>query len=399
MPLKFEFQLALSFFIRNFKFGKFPFFMVALAAALVIVIISVAEGLDNELINKLIGVTSHIELTTADGLGFSNYDKFIREIMTKYGDKFAGVAPRFISDTILSKDEFTAGIRLIGIDPIYERDVSLFLPKKLDTAENAVSKNREKDFFAVGKVLFERFKMKKGEKVKITTLRHENFFEVTSTFEIGIYDYDISFAFCDIKKLQTLLGYEGVATSILIRLNDIKDTDGFADILKRDIANKEIIVKTWKDINKSLFATIKIERAVLYLIILLTVLIANISIAFIVIMNIYRRSKSVAIMSALGTPENKIARVFFIEGFIMGIAGLITGGILGIALVNFIDRSGIGVPSEISIYYSITKIPACLNYNNILTIGVIEFIVLIAACYFSTRKIFTSSIIDNLKNL
>ncbi|HNY11850.1 MAG TPA: FtsX-like permease family protein [Candidatus Wallbacteria bacterium] len=385
-----ELNLSLLFFKRSLGIGKYPVLMIAFATSFIIVIISLAEGFDGELVAKLIGVSSHIELTTDDGYGFSDYDKFIGRMKKEKEREIKGISAHFTTDAILSKDGASTGVRMIGVDLENERSVSPFFPAVI---------NREKtNFLIVGSALFKKMGLKTGDEMKVTTLSRENIFEAAATFEIGIYDYDMSFVYCDIKTLQKILGFENIATSVLIRLENSSLADPFAEELNREFAGRNIVVRTWKDANKSLFTTIKIERAVLYFIIFLTIVLANIGIAFILALNVFRRAKSMAIMEALGTPSDKIARIFLYEGFFFGISGLLAGLACGIAACVLLGWLSPAVPKEITMYYNVTRLPIKLNYLNIFIISAIEIAVLFASATLSARSISRRELLETLRN-
>ncbi len=385
-----ELSLSLLFFKRSGSIGKYPVLMIAFATCFIIVIISLAEGFDGELVAKLIGVSSHIELTTDDGYGFSDYEKFIARMKKEKGSQIKGISPHFMTDAILSKDGSSTGVRIIGVDPESERSVSPFFP--------AMIKHETPNFLAVGSALFKKMNLKTGDEIKVTTLSRENVFEAAATFEIGIYDYDMSFVYCDIKTLQKVLGFENIATSVLIRLENSSLADPFAEDLNREFAGKNIVARTWKDANKSLFATIRIERAVLYFIIFLTIVLANIGIAFILALNVFRRARSMAIMEALGTPSEKIARVFLYEGLFFGISGLLIGLACGVAACSLLGWLSPAVPKEITMYYSVTRLPIKLNHMNVFIISAIEIAVLFASALLSARSISRGELLNTLRN-
>ena len=420
--INFELYLAWAFFKKSLSYGKYPLIMIAAAAAMVILIISVAEGLDDELLSKLIGAGSHIEITTSDGFGFSDYESFIDKIKKENSGLVAGITPRFTADAIISKDEYSTGIRLIGADFTSESSVSSFFPergtiysklltmaeKKPGRTEAAAAEKRKTaspgedrpdfPYLITGKVLYDKFKLAPGDHMKITTINSEARFEPLATFEIGIYDYDFSYCFCEIQTLQKLMGYEGVATSILVRLSDISRAEEFAAKLKNSIKDDTIVVKTYRQVNKSLFAAIKVERMVLFFIIFLALALANMAVAFVISQNVYRRAKTIAIMNALGAKINSVMSIFFYEGLICGVLGLaagVTGGILaGLA----IEWMNFRVPYEITLYYSVTTIPVKLNYINILIISSIELFVLLVSSMAAARKILNTDIIESLRN-
>jgi lipoprotein-releasing system permease protein len=369
-------------------------------------------------------VSSHVEITTSDGFGFSGYEGFIEKIKNGNPGLIAGITPRFTADSIISKDEYSTGIRLIGADFTSESMVSSFFPRH----EVIYSKSRaaaeikkpgpagalkgrtppgvaagegpaaELPVLLAGKALYDKFKMSPGDRLKVTTITSEAYFSPLATFEIGIYDYDLSYCFCEIKTLQKLSGYDGVATSILVKLNDIGRADEFAEKIKSTLNDASIIVRTYRQINKSLFATIKIERMVLFLIIFLCLALANMAVAFVISQNVYRRAKTIAIMNALGADTVSIMKIFFYEGLIYGAIGLAAGAAAGIGCGLLIDWISIGVPREVTLYYSVTSVPVKLNYINILIISSIELFVLLMSSVMAARKIFKADIIESLRN-
>lgn len=422
LKINFELYLAWAFFKKSLSYGKYPVIMIAAAAAMVILIISVAEGLDDELVTKLVGAGSHIEITTSDGFGFSDYESFVEKIKKENAGLVAGVTPRFTADAIISKDEYSAGVRLVGADFTSESSVSSFFPRREDIYEKLLAvaeTGREKDsaaakrsrsaaapgekrpdfpYLITGKILYDKFRMSPGERVKVTTVNSEAHFEPLATFEIGIYDYDFSYCFCEIGTLQKLLGYEGVATSILVRLKDISRSEEFAEKLQNSIRDETIVVRTYRQVNKSLFAAIKVERMVLFFIIFLALALANMAVAFVISQNVYRRSRTISIMNALGAKMESVMSVFFYEGLICGLIGLAAGVAAGVCGGVALDWFNIGVPREITLYYSVTTIPVKLNYANILIISAIELFVLLASSMAAARKILRTDIIESLRN-
>lgn len=432
MPGRFEFWLASRFASRSAGLGVYPFLMIAFATTFIIVIISVAEGFDGELVSKMIGVSSHVEVASSDGFGFSEYDRFISDVRSKFGGRVAGIAPRFVTDAIISHGEFSSGIRLVGVDATRETAVSPFFPKdpfflarsplpagrrNVRSAEGmelgdfsgsgAAAGTREtgvlreasgNGFFLAGTVLSRKLSMKPGSIAKVTTLSKDVRFFLSGTFEIGVYDYDFSFAFCDLAALQKALSYEGVATSVMIRLRDETDAEDFADDLKSAFPKAKFSIRTWREANKSLFATIAIERTVLYIIIFLTVVLANIGIAFISALNVFRRAKSVAIMRALGTPQETVAGAFFYEGVIIGSLGLAAGVAAGVALAAFIGYLAIGVPAEVAIYYSVSTVPVKISPFPVFAVAVIEAVVLLLTCLISAKSLNEVEVLETLRN-
>jgi len=431
MPAKFEYWLAARFAKKSAGMGVYPFLMIAFATTFIIVIISVAEGFDGELISKMIGVSSHIEISSSEGFGFSDYEKFIADARAKFGARIAGIAPRFIADAIISNNDLASGIRLVGVDSTREASVSPFFPKDVFfLAKSPAAPGAKKDrgpekfelgdfdvaraagtrevmaareasgngFFLAGTVLASKLSILPGSIVKITTLSKDVRFFLSGTFEVGVYDYDFSFAFCDLASLQKALDYEGVATSVMVRLNDESDADDFAADLKAAFPNAKFSVKTWQEANKSLFATISIERTVLYIIIFLTAVLANIGIAFISALNIFRRAKSIAIMRALGTPAETISCAFFYEGAMIGMAGLAAGAIAGISLALFLGYLEVGVPAEVAVYYSVKTVPVRLNFVSITLVAAIEAAVLLLTCLASVKSLNDEEVLDTLRN-
>jgi lipoprotein-releasing system permease protein len=361
--------LSFKYISRGSLLAALPIVTVMLAVAFLVVIFSVANGLDSNLITKTISMTSHIRVSSADTIAFADYMEFRSSLMKFPLVKSA--SPRFVSEVLVSSSKLMAGSRLVGVVPSTENRKSVKLPDTIG----------EKGII-MGDGLFKKLSLKIGEEVSIKGNAREDKFKIEGTFSVGIYDYDSAYMFGNIEEVGKLGDLESTATEVVIEVADPEKAPEAARELEKTFGCR---AESWQEMNRDLLVTIRVERFAMLLISAAAIFIATLSIAFLSITNTFKRQRDIGILKALGTKNSTLIATFLLEGFILGLVGLMLGIGLSYVACDLIASWRIPLPVEASSYYSALTLPVIVDPSDI---AKISWLVLLFSILSSTPCLF-----------
>ena len=328
---------------------------IVIGVMTLIIVISVMDGFDHTLRDKIISINSHI-IVLKYGDNIKNYNKVISEIRNIQHIKDA--EPFIYKQAMLSNQGIVSGVVVRGIFPD-----SKILKKVLKKG-----KLKDKNSIVVGSELAKNLGIVVGEKINMISpfgrltpmgvIPKMKKFTVTGIFQSGMYDYDSSLAFVSIKEAQKFFNMSNKVTGIEIFVDDIYRV--------KDIANKIKIklkypywTRTWMEMNKNLFSAMKLERITMFIILTLIILVAAFNIASTLIMIILEKNRDIAILKSIGAKKRDIMDIFMIKGLIIGITGSVIGTFLGcIICFFFFFYHFIHLPKDV---YYITTLPVDMN--------------------------------------
>ena len=359
---------------------------VAVGVAALIIIISVMNGFDTDLKDKIIGTYSHIEVTSEYGIKPSA--DFTDQIM---GTKHVLAVSYFLNgQALVRKAEGVAGIIVKGISPRDEVRVNN-LGKYI---KKGTLYNLKDDGIVLGSELADKLDVdidgtvslvspaymneKKPRLSNIFTVAGKNF-KVTGIFTSGMYEYDSNLAYIDLSKAQELLATGDMATGLSIKVDDAFNVDSVKKVLRQKLGPL-YEVRTWFDLNRNLLEAIKLEKTVMFIILTLIIMVACFNIASALIMTVLEKTKDIGILKAIGASNSDIMAVFALQGGFIGLLGTALGAFLGfcscwcLATYKFIN-----LPRDI---YYLDKLPVKMEPADITIIIISSLVIsLIAAIY------------------
>ncbi len=355
---------------------------IAIGVLVLIVVIAVMTGFDKYLEGKMMGTNSHLILRFPNGQKepYKIIDKLRREPHILGASPFvAGQAFMKIGPQIISLD-------LRGIDPKLQPQVS-----SLREYIKQGSLELEGNDVVLGEELALRLGLRLGDKISLispVTLTKTDFL-IKGLFNSGMYLYDSTLIMTSIKGSQDFFKLPDLVTGIAIKVDDIYRVDAIKEDLywkNKDITPCEIL--TWVDSNKNFLNALKLEKIVMFIVVIMTTVVAAFGIVSTMIMSVMSRIKDIGILRSVGAKTRNILEIFIFQGLSIGVTGIILGLIGGIALslslnnvIDFISRL-IGrslIPKDI---YYFDRIPVNINVNDILLIvGCVLLISLAASIY------------------
>ena len=301
---------------------------VAVGVCALIVVIGVMTGFDNELRDKIIGANSHIIVEQEGGIVDSA--ALIKKIKTE--PHVVSASPFLDGQAFIRAKDTMQGVSIRGIVPGEEVKVS-----KLGSYIKSGSMAALKDGgMLIGTEMAQRFALKLGDTVSVLSPvdGSSKDFKVAGTFNSGYYEYDSGLAFVDLKDAQELFGEWGKAGGIGVRIDDEYLAPQIRVKLQKELGFP-FYVKTWIDLNRSLFSALKLEKLAMFWILALIVTVACFNIAATMIMVVMEKTKDIGILKAIGAANNSIRLIFTLQGFIVGAVGTALGVAGGLGLLSF----------------------------------------------------------------
>ena len=156
-------------------------------------------------------------------------------------------------------------------------------------------------------------------------------FRVAGHFYSGMYEFDSKLAYVSLRDAQKFLGMEGEVTGIEIRTTTPEAAIAVARRDRRAASGPSYEVRSWEELNRSLYAALKLEKLAMFIALSFIALVASFSIIANLIMMVTEKAREVAILKSMGARDGAILRIFFAEGLYIGVLGLVLGVAAGVA--------------------------------------------------------------------
>ncbi len=361
---------------------------VTVGVMALIVVIAVMAGFESDLKERILGVESHIVLMRHDG-SFSGYKEISKQINELHGVEAA--TPFIYSQIMLRSSTGVSGAVLRGIDPESAGSVIKILKNSiLQNLKQIQRKENSKTSvpgIILGKELARNLGVLKGDAVYLISSRGMispigylpamKRFEVVGLFESGMYEYDGSLAYIDLKDAQKMLNMKGSVTGIEVRVDDIYNARNIAKKIVSELGFP-YWARDWMRMNHNLFSALKLEKTVMFIILALIVLVAAFNIASTLIMMVMGKTKDIAILKAMGAMDSSIRKIFIYKGMIIGAVGTSLGVCLGFIICKLLEKyKFIQLPGDV---YYISTLPVRLEALDVFMIASAAMVI----CFLAT---------------
>ena len=219
-------------------------------------------------------------------------------------------------------------------------------------------------------------------------------FRVSGLLHTGYYEFDNTMAYCALGAAGDFFGAGAGANGVGVRLKDIKDAPAAAAALRRALGFA-YTVKTYADMNQTLFAALKLEKFVMSLVLALIILVATFNIASNLLMMSVEKLRDIGILRAMGAGPAFIRRVFFWEGNLIAVTGITLGVLLGVGISVFISvYPVVELPSDI---YYVTKVPVELKFWNIMATAAVSYVLCMLSAVYPALRASKVSPVDAIR--
>ncbi len=330
---------------------------VAAGVASLIVALAINNGFRQDLQERLLGSTAHVNLMRVESDGIRDWRPLLERLSHEPHVKAA--APGLYEQVLISRGARAKGALLKGVIPKYENKVSELLgmvkfgsADALSAPESApaAQTNEPPDSLAriaqlppitLGEDMANDLGASVGSVVLVTSPQGELTpfgivpkyvrFKVAGIFKSGFYDYDTSWAFIRLGDAQKLFGLGDVVSVIEFKVDNIYKADQIAGELEK-AAGPGFMATNWMEQNRALFRALRLERVVTFITIGLIVLVAALNILISLIMMVMEKTRDIAVLMSMGARRGQIRRVFISQGVLIGIVGTAIGLVLGYVL-------------------------------------------------------------------
>ncbi|AVQ81808.1 MULTISPECIES: lipoprotein-releasing ABC transporter permease subunit [Variovorax] len=369
---------------------------IALGVAALIIVLSVMNGFQKEVRDRMLGVVSHIEIFSRDGQALPQ----LEEIMAaaRKHPEVIGAAPFINTQALIARGEDMKGTVVRGIDPRLEPEVT-------DTNSIAARGTFDKlvpgEFgIVLGAELARSLFVQPGDKVTLVApggqvtpagvVPRLKQFTVVGTFDSGHYEYDSALAMVHEQDAAKVFRLEG-PTGIRLKLKDLNEAREVADQLAVSLPG-EFLIRDWTRQNKTWFAAVQVEKRMMFIILTLIVAVAAFNLVSTLVMTVTDKRADIAILRTLGSSPRSIMGIFVVQGAMVGVIGTVAGLLLGLGIaynidviVPFLERlfHASFLPKDI---YLISKMPSDPQQSDIVPIAIISLVLsFVATLYPSWR--------------
>lgn len=363
---------------------------IAVGVAALIIVLSVMNGFESDIREKIVGTTSHITVSSFDRQGLQPNDSLYDKIFSVEG--VVGASPVVQGKIAISSPYGSDGIVVRGVDPDRNKTVSDI--RKSMIVGSFEFGDQEKPGIVLGVSLADNLNVNVGDRVTVFSLNEADFDPLTSRpvanyyyveglFETGMYEYDGSLAYMALQEAQWLFGMGDQVSFIDVKTENIYRAASIAKKIDDNLGYL-YFASDWSRTHKNLFSWMTLEKWAMFLALSLIIAVAGFNIISNLIMIVLEKKKDIGILRALGAQRNSIRKIFIIKGLIVGIIGLLSGTTLGLFLCFLQNRySIISLPAEI---YFINKLPVKIDPIDLLGIILITFIITYIASLYPANR-------------
>ncbi|MDJ0911058.1 MAG: lipoprotein-releasing ABC transporter permease subunit [Woeseiaceae bacterium] len=367
---------------------------IALGVAALIVILSVMNGFEGELRDRLLSMTAHGYVTESDGRT-SDWRELSDEVLAEPG--IVAAAPLVTMEGMIQSGGSLEAVLINGIDPASERELSGdTINIRQGSLDSLTAGSRG---IILGNILAYRIRARIGDGVILLIPRPVGDgtmepvlerFVMHGVFEAGLQDHDARLALVNIQDAANIMGLGDDVGAVRFRADDVMAAPALSESLEARIEGVES--SNWTIENASYFRAIKLEKMMMSLILSLIIGVAAFNIVASLVMVVTDKTTDIAVLRTLGMGPKGVIRVFFVQGAMIGWIGVLIGVPLGIVLaiwapdiVAFFEGllGGEIMPGDV---YVVTRIPSELRWDQVWIIAGAAFVLTSLATLYPARR-------------
>lgn len=357
---------------------------VAVGVMALLVVLSVMSGFHEDLQKKILGVSTHVVVLDYSG-SMADYGRVMDDV--KEHPRVLSASPFVLGQVMISHQDRAQGVYLRGIEPALEaettdieRHMTVGSLLNLEDGEGLPG-------IVLGTELAGRLGIFPGDAVRVISptggtgplgmIPRQKKFVVVGLFEIGMFEYDSNLVLTDLEPARQFLGLgEDEVTGVELRVDDIYQAGKIGAQIREELGGR-FFTRDWIQMNRNLFAALKLEKLAMFVILALIVLVAAFNIVSTQIMNVIEKEREIAILKAMGASSRGIMSVFMLQGFLIGLFGTVIGITAGYGLNHLIDTFEIiKLPADV---YYLSHLPAKMKLVDFVAVSVSAILISFAA--------------------
>jgi lipoprotein-releasing system permease protein len=330
---------------------------VAVGVMALIVVLAVMSGFEDLLKHKIVGTNAHVVVLQLDSHRLKDYEHVLERV--RLAPHVVAVTPFVYSQVMLSSRANVTGVVIRGIDPAREPLVTDVvknirqgglerLGEEVARASNAEEETPSRPpGIVIGRELVKNLNTFLGDEITVVSpigtitpagmMPKYRRFEVVAIFDSGMFEYDTSLAFISLPTAQRFFNLGDAVTGLQVKVDDVDRAPQVAQALRRELG-LPYWTRDWTEMNRNLFAALRVEKVTMFVILALIVLVAAFNIVSTLIMMVMDKRRDIAILKAMGATKRAIMKIFVLQGLIIGTAGTVAGAIGGVVLASSLER-------------------------------------------------------------
>lgn len=369
---------------------------VALGVAALITVLSVMNGFEKELRERILGMTSHAIVTGAGGT-LTNWQSLEQRLQGF--PRVEDSAPFVEGQAMVNQGNRVRGTMVRGVDPSLEPNVSTIGEKMI---QGELTDLQAGGFgIILGKDLATSMGVGKGDRITLITphvsptpagvIPRLKRLDVVGVFEIGMYEYDSALAIMHLEDAATLFRIPGKVSGLRLKLEDLYQAPQITRELLVSLP-PEYRAADWTYQHANFFRALKTEKTVMFVILMLIVAVAAFNIVSTLVMMVTDKQADIAILRTLGMSPRGVMGIFMVQGVVIGLIGTILGVIGGVALALNISsiiawvETVLGYQFMPADVYYISDLPSRLDWNDVTVIGITAFILSILSTIYPSWR-------------
>ena len=369
---------------------------IALGVAALIIVLSVMNGFQKEVRDRMLSVIAHIEIYESQGVALADWKATAAK--ARENPQVMGAAPFVAAQALVARGDDMRGAIVRGISPNEEATVTDIAAALKDTTLARLVPGEWG--IVLGGELARAMGVREGDKITIVApggqvtpagvVPRLKQFNVVGTFEAGHYEYDSGLALIHVDDAARLFRVEG-PTGVQLRLTDVHAAREVADELAQALG-PEVVVRDWTRTNRNWFDAVQIEKRLMFIILTLIIAVAAFNLVSTLVMTVTDKQADIAILRTLGATPRSIMGIFMVQGAASGIIGTLAGVALGLLVALNIDVIVPAIERALQVsflpgsIYLISRMPSDPQSSDIVPIVLISLVLaFIATLYPSWR--------------
>jgi len=369
---------------------------IALGVAALIIVLSVMNGFQKEVRDRMLGVISHIEVFAPGGAALPDLAQTLAEV--RQNPQVVGAAPFIAAQALLARGEDMKGVLVRGIDPALEGNVTELAAQLKDSV---FPKLLSGEFGVVlGGELARAMGVRTGDTVTLIAPSGQvtpagvvprlKQMTVVGTFDSGHFEFDSALVLMHQEDAGRIFRLEG-PTGIRVKLQNLHLARQVATQLVGSLSG-DLLVRDWTRQNRTWFAAVQLEKRMMFIILTLIVAVAAFNLVSTLVMTVTDKRADIAILRTLGASPASIMGVFMVQGAMVGVIGTLSGLALGLGVAFNIDvivpalerlLNASFLPRDI---YLISRMPSEPQYADIMPIAVISLVLAFLATLYPSWR-------------
>jgi lipoprotein-releasing system permease protein len=368
---------------------------ISLGVAALIIVLSVMNGFQKEVRDRMLGVVSHVEVYGPGGGVLPDVNRTLEEV--RRNPEVVGAAPFITTQSLLARGEDMRGAIVRGIEPALEPQVTDLAAAGKGTLDKLVPGEFN---IVLGAELARTMGVRPGDAVTLIApggqvtpagvVPRLKQVTVVGTFDSGHFEYDSGLVLLHVDDAARIFRLEG-PTGVRLKLRDLNKAREVAAELSTTLTG-DFLVRDWTRQNRTWFAAVQLEKRMMFIILTLIVAVAAFNLVSTLVMTVTDKRADIAILRTLGASPSSIMGIFVVQGAAVGVIGTLAGLLLGLGVAFNIDvlvpaleraLNASFLPKDI---YLISRMPSEPQYSDIMPIAVISLVLAFLATLYPSWR-------------